>query len=489
MNANCCELEKGSMVQSKETNSIIWSAIERFSTQGVQFVLSIIIARFVSPSDYGLIAMLAIFLSVAQQFVDSGFSNAIIQKKDRKEIDYYTVFYFNLIISVAVYAVLYVSSHYIASFYSEPKLEIITKWIGLNIILTAFYIIPRTKFTVELNFKIQTKISLISVTVSGFVGVLLAWCEYGVWALVIQSLLNNFLSLLLFLVVSKWRLQWMFSWNSFKSLYSFGSKLLAVGILHVICTNIYTLIIGRFFNSVDVGYFNRSQAFVAFPSVNISSIVGRVLYPVQCQIQSEDELLKKKFIQYLRMTAYIVFPLMIGFCVLSKPFILIVLTDKWLPAANILSILCLAYMWFPLTSLNWQLLTAKGRSDLALKAEILGKIVSFIILLLTLPFGIMAICYGIIVANIIDTIVIIYYVKKVVDVSYWSELKILFPIMTVVSIMGGCVYVTQILLINPYWQLSVGVLVGMLAYIFFSFVFKLEEIKSMQLFFSKYSMR
>ena len=477
------------MVQSKETNSIIWSAIERFSTQGVQFVLSIIIARFVSPSDYGLIAMLAIFLSVAQQFVDSGFSNAIIQKKDRKEIDYYTVFYFNLIISVAVYAVLYVSSHYIASFYSEPKLEIITKWIGLNIILTAFYIIPRTKFTVELNFKIQTKISLISVTVSGFVGVLLAWCGYGVWALVIQSLLNSFLLLLLFLALSEWKLQLMFSWNSFRSLYFFGSKLLVVGVLRVICFNIYTLIIGRFFNAIDVGYFNRSQAFVAFPSVHISSIVGRVLYPVQCQIQSEDELLKKKFIQYLRMTIYIVFPLMIGLCVLSKPFILIVLTEKWLPAANILSILCIAYMWYPFNALNWQFLTVKGRSDLALKAEILGKVVSFIILLLTLPWGIIAICYGIIAANIVDIIIIIYYVKKIINIGYWSELKLLFPIMTVVSIMAVCVYVIQTLLVNPYWQLSIGASVGLLVYIFFSYLFKLEEMKSLQLFFGKYSMR
>lgn len=474
------------VVKSKEANSIIWSAIERFSMQGVQFLLSIVIARLVSPADYGLIAMLTIFLSVAQQFVDSGFSNAIIQKKDRQDIDYYTVFYFNLVIAVIVYCILYFSSHYIASFYSEPKLEIVTKWIGLNVILTAFCIIPRTKFTIELNFKIQTKISLISVVFSGLLGILLAWYGYGVWALVIQSLLNNFLSLLLFLIMSKWRLQLIFSWHSFRDLFSFGSKLLVVGILHVVSSNIYTLIIGRFFNSVDVGYFNRSQAFVAFPSVNVSSIVGRVLWPVLCPIQSDNELLKKKFIQYLRMSTYIVFPLMVGLCVLSKPFILIVLTEEWLPAANLLSILCLAYMWYPLTSLNWQLLAVKGRTDLALRAEILGKIVSFVILLFTIPFGIMSICYGIIVANIIDTIVMIYYVKKVVDIGYRCELKLLFPIITIVSIMAGCIYMIQFFLNNPYVQLSVGFLVGLIVYILFSFVFKLEEMKSLQLFFNKY---
>ena len=384
------------MIKNKEVNSILWSGIERFSAQGAQFLLSILIARLVTPSDYGLIAMLTIFLSVAQQFVDSGFSNAIIQKTDRKEIDYYTVFYFNLIISIIIYAVLFWCSPYIAIFYSEPDLEIVAKWIGLNIILTAFYIVPRTKFVIDLNFKIQTKISFVAVVVSGVVGIVLASYGYGVWALVVQSLLNSLISLSLYWGLSKWKLKFIFSWFSFKTLFPFGYKLLVVGMLHVIFANIYTLIIGRRFAVTDVGYFNRSQTFATFPSVNITSIICRVLYPIQCHVQNDDYLFKRKFIQYLRATIYIVFPLMICLCVLAKPFILVVLNEKWLSISSILSILCIAYMWYPLTALNWQLLTAKGRSDLALKAEIVGKVLSILILLLTLPFGIMVICYGII---------------------------------------------------------------------------------------------
>ena len=474
------------MIKNKEVNSILWSGIERFSAQGAQFLLSILIARLVTPSDYGLIAMLTIFLSVAQQFVDSGFSNAIIQKTDRKEIDYYTVFYFNLIISIIIYAVLFWCSPYIAIFYPEPDLEIVAKWIGLNIILTAFYIVPRTKFVIDLNFKIQTKISFVAVVVSGVVGIVLASYGYGVWALVVQSLLNSLISLSLYWGLSKWKLKFIFSWFSFKTLFSFGYKLLVVGMLHVIFANIYTLIIGRRFAVTDVGYFNRSQTFATFPSVNITSIICRVLYPIQCHVQNDDYLFKRKFIQYLRATIYIVFPLMICLCVLAKPFILVVLNEKWLSISSILSILCIAYMWYPLTALNWQLLTAKGRSDLALKAEIVGKVLSILILLLTLPFGIMVICYGIIIANVVDIIIIIYYARKITGIGYLLELRILYPIVFISLIMSGGMYVTQFLFANPYLQLITGVIVGGSIYLSLSFMLKLEETRVMKQIFRKY---
>jgi len=430
--------------------------------------------------------MLTIFLSVAQQFVDSGFSNAIIQKTDRKEIDYYTVFYFNLIISIIIYAVLFWCSPYIAIFYSEPDLEIVAKWIGLNIILTAFYIVPRTKFVIDLNFKIQTKISFVAVVVSGVVGIVLASYGYGVWALVVQSLLNSLISLSLYWGLSKWKLKFIFSWFSFKTLFSFGYKLLVVGMLHVIFANIYTLIIGRRFAVTDVGYFNRSQTFATFPSVNITSIICRVLYPIQCHVQNDDYLFKRKFIQYLRATIYIVFPLMICLCVLAKPFILVVLNEKWLSISSILSILCIAYMWYPLTALNWQLLTAKGRSDLALKAEIVGKVLSILILLLTLPFGIMVICYGIIIANVVDIIIIIYYARKITGIGYLLELRILYPIVFISLIMSGGMYVTQFLFVNPYLQLIIGVIVGGSIYLSLSFMLKLEETRVIKQIFRKY---
>ena len=325
-----------------------------------------------------------------------------------------------------------------------------------------------------------------AVVVSGVVGIVLASYGYGVWALVVQSLLNSLISLSLYWGLSKWKLKFIFSWFSFKTLFSFGYKLLVVGMLHVIFANIYTLIIGRRFAVTDVGYFNRSQTFATFPSVNITSIICRVLYPIQCHVQNDDYLFKRKFIQYLRATIYIVFPLMICLCVLAKPFILVVLNEKWLSISSILSILCIAYMWYPLTALNWQLLTAKGRSDLALKAEIVGKVLSILILLLTLPFGIMVICYGIIIANVVDIIIIIYYARKITGIGYLLELRILYPIVFISLIMSGGMYVTQFLFANPYLQLIIGVIVGGSIYLSLSFMLKLEETRVMKQIFRKY---
>lgn len=325
-----------------------------------------------------------------------------------------------------------------------------------------------------------------AVVVSGVVGIVLASYGYGVWALVVQSLLNSLISLSLYWGLSKWKLKFIFSWFSFKTLFSFGYKLLVVGMLHVIFANIYTLIIGRRFAVTDVGYFNRSQTFATFPSVNITSIICRVLYPIQCHVQNDDYLFKRKFIQYLRATIYIVFPLMICLCVLAKPFILVVLNEKWLSISSILSILCIAYMWYPLTALNWQLLTAKGRSDLALKAEIVGKVLSILILLLTLPFGIMVICYGIIIANVVDIIIIIYYARKITGIGYLLELRILYPIVFISLIMSGGMYVTQFLFVNPYLQLIIGVIVGGSIYLSLSFMLKLEETRVIKQIFRKY---
>ncbi|KAA6316526.1 Teichuronic acid biosynthesis protein TuaB, partial [termite gut metagenome] len=318
---------------------VVWSAVDRFSVQGIQFVLSIILARLVAPSEYGLIAMLGIFLAIAQTFIDSGFSNALIQKKDRTETDYSTVFYFNIAVAGIVYAILFICSPYIAGFYKEPQLEIITKWVGLNIVISAFSIVQRTKLTVKLDFKTQTKASLLAVIVSGCIGIALAYQGFGVWALVIQALSSSFLNTLLLWIFAKWKPSLIFSWQSFHILFSFGSKLLLSSLLHTLYMNLYTLIIGRRFSAVNVGYFNRSQTLAMFPSTNITDIISRVMYPSLCSIQDEEERLKKLFFKYLRMVSFIVFPLMIGLSVLSKPLIQVVLTDKWLPAASLLSIL------------------------------------------------------------------------------------------------------------------------------------------------------
>lgn len=465
----------------------MWSAVERFSVQGIQFVLTIIIARLVSPSEYGLIAMLGIFLAIAQTFVDSGFSNALIQKKDRTEVDFSTVFYFNIFIALVVYGILFVSAPSIASFYKEPALTTVTRWVGLSLILNGLSVVQRAKLTVRVDFRTQAKASLVAVIISGLIGVLLAYQGYGVWALVFQTLSSSFLNTLLLWTFAKWLPLWCFSWVSFKSLFSFGSKLLLSGLLHTIYINLYSLVIGRRYSAMDVGFYNRACQFSGFPSINIVTIINRVFFPLLCEIQDDNEHLRISFIRYLRMSCFIVFPLMIIMAVLSKPFILFLLTEKWLPAAELLSILCFAYMWYPVMVVNNQILNVKGRSDYFFYAEILKKVIAIAILFITLPFGVRMLCWGIVVYNFFDMVIIIYFSKKVVFVNYWEQIYNIIPLFFVSLLTGGMVYLSiQFFDGNLLGELAIGSLIGLLVYILFCLIFRIREIDQIVLTIKKF---
>lgn len=462
-------------LKSQAVKGVVWSAVERFSVQGIQFVLSIIIARLVAPSEYGLIAMLGIFLAIAQTFIDSGFSNALIQKKDRTEVDFSTVFYFNIVVSLVVYLILFLSAPYIALFYKEPLLDIITKWVGLNIIISALSIVQRAKLTIQLNFKTQAKASLIAVVISGICGITMAYYGYGVWALVCQSLLNNLLNTLLLWVFARWMPAFIFSWQSFRGLFSFGSKLLLSGLLNTIYLNLYTLVIGRKYSATDVGYYNRSYSIAQYPSVNIVGVITRAIYPIQCEMQHDEERLESSFIQYLQMSCYIIFPLMVGLAVLSKPMVLVLLTDKWASMSELLSILCIAYMWYPVMVINNQMLNVRGRSDYFLKAEIIKKIVAIVILLLTIPLGLKILCFGILFYNILDMGIIIVFTKKVMNTGFRQQFQAILPIFLVSIGVGVVTHLFLLIISNVYIQLFGGLFIGAVCLAFFSFVFRIKE--------------
>lgn len=465
----------GESLKNKAAKSVMWSAVERFSVQGIQFILTIIIARLVSPSDYGLIAMLGIFLAIAQTFIDSGFSNALIQKQDRTETDFSTVFYFNIVVGVVVYILLYLCSPFIAGFYNEPKLDLITKVVGLNLIISSFSVVQRAKLTIALNFKLQAVISLIAVVISGTIGVYLAYTGYGVWAIVFQFLLNNLLNTLLLWIFAKWCPKQSFAVSSFKQLFSFGSKLLFSDLLNVIYVNLYTLVIGKKFSATNLGYYNRAYTLTYFPSGNIGQIITRAMYPLQCSIQDNEILLRDSFIKYIRITCFFIFPLMILLCLLAKPIVILFLTEKWLPAVPLIQILAIAYMWDPIMRINENILKVKGRSDYILKSEIIKKILAVVILLLTLPFGIKAICIGSIIYSLTDMSIISIYVKKCINISLVNELfELRYIILTNISL---CifVYILTLFISNPYILVFGISIIGILYYLLISKVLKLKE--------------
>ncbi|MGL5919786.1 MAG: lipopolysaccharide biosynthesis protein [Bacteroidales bacterium] len=451
-------------MDSKSKNAILWNAVERFSVQGVQFLLGIIIARILTPQDYGLIAMLTIFTSIAQIFVDSGFANALIQKQDRTDVDYSTAFYFNLVISFLCYMILYAASGSIASFYDEIQLKSITKFVALSLIINAFSTVQRSKLIIELKFSLIAKITLFSTISSGLVGLALAYKGMGVWALVYQALLNNLLNTLLLMIFSKWKPLFVFSLTSFKSLFSFGSKILLGGLMHSIYVNLYSLVIGKKFEATELGLFNRSFSLVNVVSSNITTIMQRSFYPIGCQLQDDNIALKNYFIRIIRMSSFVVFPIMMLLSVLSKPIILILLSEKWVEISSYMSIMCIAYMWDVIMRLNWDILSIKGRTDLSLRSEIIKKIVSVIILVATIPFGLKVMCYGLVLYSLSDILIITYYTKKVNVVTLKEEVVNIsdFLFASLVSIIP--VFFLQRIIENNYLNVILSTVLALFVY-------------------------
>ena len=282
---------------SQVAKGFLWSGIERFSIQGIGFILSIIIARIVSPSSYGLIVMIQVFLSFSQIFIDGGFANALIQKKDRTEIDYYTVFLFNLGVAIGLYVLFFLSAPYIADFYNEPQLTNLTRIISLNLIFSSLSIVQRARLTIALDFKTQTKAGLIAVVVSGTIGVICAYSGLEVWALVIQSLASQVIISLSLMYFSRWMPKMRFSINSFIKMFDYGSKLMANNVVTGIYINLANLIIGKKYSAVDLAYYNRGFTLSQFPSSNIAEIMNRIIFPVLSRVQDDRQQLIEKYLK------------------------------------------------------------------------------------------------------------------------------------------------------------------------------------------------
>lgn len=465
----------GDNLKAKTVNGVIWSSIDRFTTQGIQFVFSILIARLLLPSDYGVVAMLGIFMAVSQCFIDSGFGTALVRKLDRTEVDFSTVFYFNNIVAVLFYALLWLASPYIAAFYDLPLLEDVTKVVGLNLIIGTLGGIQNAKLSIAIDFKTRAKISVITTIFTGVVGLYLAYRGYGVWALVFQGLSSNILRTLLLWVYVKWRPQWVFSWKSFREMFSFGSKMLASGLLDTIYNNIYTIVIGKCFNSAALGVYSRADGLAQFPSSNITGVLQAVTFPVLSSIQNDEERLAVGYKKLLRLSAFVIFPAMVGLAAVADPFIRLALTDKWEGAIRFLQIICFSMMWYPIHAINLNLLTATGRSDYFLKLEVIKKVQGVIVLAVTVPMGLVAMCYGRVVSSLISLVWNTYYTKKIIGYGYAQQMKDLMHILLHSLVMGAITYGVVGILPNLWLKLIVGISAGAVYYIAGAYLMKFEE--------------
>ena len=422
-------------------------------------------ARILTPEDYGLVGMLTIFIAVSQSLIDSGFSQALIRKQDRSEIDNSTVFYFNIGVGAILYLILFFSAPLIASFYNEPQLIPITRLIGLSLVFNSLAVVQRALLTINLDFKTQAKASFVGALLSGIVGIGMAYFGFGVWAIVWQQITNLFIITVLLWILSNWMPILAYSWKSFRELFSFGSKLLASGLLNTIFNNIYLIIIGKFFKASDLGFYTRSHQFTDFASSNITGIFQRVTYPVLCTIQNDNKRLRDAYRKLLKTSAFIIFPLMMGLSAVAKPMVVSFLTEKWIFSALIIQILCFAQMWYPVHAINLNLLQVKGRSDLFLRLEIIKKIITVVILCITLPLGLIPMCIGMIVNSLVALVINTHYTGQLINLGFFRQMKDLMPTLLLSFAVGTIVYITVTYIPMQSWlALSVGVIEGVILY-------------------------
>lgn len=470
-------MPKEESLKKKTVNGVMWSAIDRFSTQGIQFIFSILIARLLMPSDYGVIAMLGIFLSVSQAFIDSGFGTALIQKINRTETDFSTVFYFNIAVAIFFYILLWFAAPFIASFYNIPILENVTRVVSLMFVFSSLSGIQSAKLSIAINFKTRAKISVISTVSTGCLGLYLAYNGYGVWALVWQMVFSSLLGTILLWYFVRWIPKLTFSWQSFRQLFSFGSKLLASGLLDTIYNNIYTLVIGKVYSPSALGLYSRASGLAQYPSSNITGVLQGVTFPVLCSIQNDEQRLADAYKRFIRMSAFIIFPLMVGLAAVADPFIRVVLTNKWEKAIYLLQIVCFSLMWYPIHAINLNLLQVKGRSDYFLKLEIIKKIQGVCILCITVPVSVVAMCYGSVVSSLLSLVWNTYYTNRLIGYGFFSQIKDLLHILLHSLIMGGIV-LFAISFVDIMWgKLITGILVGGIYYIWGAYLMRFDELK------------
>ena len=468
------------MSYNKEINkkiiisSLMWKFLERGGVQGVQFVLSIILARLVSPSDYGIVAILLVFIQIANVFIQSGFNTALIQKKNSDDVDFSSIFYLSLVIAAILYVILYFTSPFISIFYKQEDLTIFLRIISLTLFFGAVNSVQNAYVSKTMQFKRYFVSSMGAVTGSGILGIVSAYKGFGVWALVIQQISKDVLTCFILWFTVKWRPKFVFSFESVKSLFSFGWKLLCSGILDTIFRNIYNLIVGRIYNSEILGVFNRGNQFPQVIATNLDGSIQSVMLPAISNKNDSIEEVKRMTRRSISMSAYLLMPCMFGMAAVAEPLVKLLLTDKWLPCVPFLQLACFSYAIYPIHTANLTGINALGRSDIFLKLEIIKKTITVINILVTLPFGIYAMAIGQVVAAVISSFINAFPNKKLMNYSYFEQLKDFLPSFIVSIFMAACVWSLKFISLPTSILLLLQISLGFILYIIFSKVFKLE---------------
>lgn len=462
--------------RNKTIKGFIWSFIDSMAGEGIQFVIGILLARLLMPREFGLIGMIYVFIAVSESFINSGFSSALIRKNNCTQKDYSTVFFFNLFASIVFFAGLFFAAPAISSFFSEPQLKPIVRVLGLVLVIDSISMIQHTILTKRIDFKLQARISVIASVASGIIAIWMAYSGYGVWSLVAQRLSRQAFNTIFLLLWNNWLPSLTFSRQSFKELFGFGSKLLVSSIIDNVYNNLFSLIIGRYFSAAQTGLYSKADEFNRLPSHNLSGIIGRVSYPLLCEMQDDPKRLRESYRKLIRATMFITFFVMISLAALAEPLIISLIGEKWSESVIYFQMLAFVGMFYPLHVINLNMLQVKGRSDLFLKLEIGKKLLSVPGILIGIFFGIKALLAGMMFNAIIDYYLNSYYSGRIIGYSFKDQIKDILPSFGLASAIGVLMFAgSRLLVFSHSINLYILLLAGVIVLVLTCELFKIKE--------------
>ena len=465
-----------SKLKDKVVNGLLWKMSERLGVQGIQFLIQVILARLLLPEDFGNVAIINVFILVANVLIQYGFSTALIQKIDADEVDVSSAFWVNFIISTLMYAALFIAAPLLGRFYQDSLLASLLRVQAIILFFGAFSSIQNAVLSKNMDFRKSFFINSGGIIAQGCTGIFLALNSVGIWSLVFAQIANSVVIVVLGFVFVPWRPTLKFSAEKVKALFKFGKNILLASLLETICNNIYSLTIGKVFSKSALGYYNRGQSIPNMLTNTIDGSIQGVLFPALSKYQNDMVQMKRLMRRAIRTSCYLVFPVMAGIIAIANPLISFLLTDKWLPAVPFLQMSCLAMAFYPIHTANLQAISASGNSDIYLKLEVIKKILLVTVLIITLQFSIYAVMLGSVFCSVISIVINSWPNRKLFMYSLIEQMKDVMPSMILSVIMGGIVYYIEIQLpFGNFINLIICVLIGFLVYILGSLIMRIEE--------------
>ena len=460
--------------QTVVLKNLIWHYAERCGAQLIQFIVQLILARILTPAEFGTIGLLTVFISISLVFAQSGMGQALVQKKESDQTDFSTVFYFSIAFSIIIYIILWFAAPYISEYFNKPILVDIIRVLGVMVIIGAINSVQQAYVQKNMKFKLFFYSTLSGTVVSAVVGIAMAYMGFGVWALVAQQIVNQLVGTVVLFFTIKWRPSFMFSFKRMGVLFSFGWKMLCSSLIDTIYNNIYSLEIGKHYSDADLGYYNKGKQFPMLIVQNINTTITSVLFPVLSKVQDEKERLKSMMRRSIVTSTFIIFPAMAGLASVAEPLIRVLLTDKWLPAVPFIQFCCFTYAFWPIHTANLQAIKALGRSDIFLGLEIAKKAVGVLILVVTLPYGLTVMMIGRCVATLVSSFLNALPNKKLLGYSYFEQMKDILPSMLISIVMIVAIVPITLLPVHPLLQMCLQVVCGVIVYAGLAKLFKLE---------------